>query len=544
MSEVIPLAERRPPDTEKLEEQRRLVAERVAAEQAEAKQGDGKPGGGDGGTVDSRFIRDCLRMNEMGDGILFRELHRGKFVFNKAMDAWMAWAGHHWDIDQMDRAKAAVENVVAKYIEEVVRVSAELKEVEDGSTAHANLKDLREQLTKRIWSLRGARRRTNCMMMAHTCDDPLAIRGDEIDQSQWLLACRNGVIDLRSGKVRDGRPKDYLLRASGVEWKGIDEPCEPWIQFLHVTFEEDHLDPEEEHPVTDFLQRLLGYAILGSDTLHIFPVWTGIGRNGKGTIVKVMCHILGRLAGPVRPEMLLDQGRNASASGPTPEIIALRGLRLAFASETNEGCKISAAQVKRLTGGDKLSGRSPHDKYEVSFDPTHTIILLTNSLPHAPADDFALWERTLVVHFPLSFVNREPDKENERRADQYLFEKLIAHDSGILAWLVKGCLLFQRHGLRPPAKVRAEVKNYQREEDNVGAFIDYCCHVDELAWVGATQIYDEFENWWKKFVSKNPMKQKKFGMLMRKRFKAEKVGGVYRYYGIGLLNQDHWDDSS
>ena len=215
---------------------------------------------------------------------------------------------------------------------------------------------------------------------------------------------------------------------------------------------------------------------------------------------------------------------------------------MAFASETNEGCKISAAEVKRLTGGDKLKARSPHDKFEVSFDPTHTLFLLTNSLPHAPADDFALWERTLVVDFPLSFVNRDPEKENERRADLNLFEKLIEQDAGILAWLVKGCLLWQQHGLAPPPKVLAKVKDYQREEDNVGAFVDYCCYLDETVWAGATHLYDAFESWWLKFVSKNPMKQKKFGMLMRKRFKADKVGGVYRYYGIGLLEQDHVDD--
>lgn len=537
MSEIIPLAERRIPDKDELEKIRRQVADRVKEEQSslpdEKKSGDG------GDEISSRLIRDCLRMNELGDGILFRELHRDMFAFNKAMDSWMYFNGQHWEIDQMSRASAAVENVVTKYIEESLRVAAEMKEVEDGSTAYNNLKDLRSTLNKRVWALRSTRRRAACLTMAHTCDDGLAIRGDEIDQNPWLLACNNGVVDLRTGKSRDGRTDDFLLKASGVAWKGFEAPCERWLKFIYEIFEEDHLDPEEEHPVSDFLQRLLGYSILGSDQLHIFPVWTGIGRNGKGTIVKVMSHILGKLAGPVRPEMLLDQGRNANASGPTPEIIALRGLRMAFASETNEGCRISSAQVKRLTGGDELSGRSPHDKYEVSFNPTHTIFLLTNSLPSAPAEDFAFWERVLVVHFPLSYVNREPKKENERRADGRLFDMLVEEDSGILGWLVRGCLLWQQAGLNPPPKVMVEVEEYQREEDNVGAFVDYCCFIDEKAWVGASQLYDAFVEWWKKFVSRYEMKQKKFGMIMRKRFKAEKVGGVYRYYGIGLLDTDH-----
>ena len=526
-----------------MEQIRQQVADRVKEEQGSVASGDGKKDGGGGGEITSRFIRDCLKMNELGDGILFRELHRGRFVFNKAMDQWMAWAGHHWEIDQMDLAKAAVEDVVGAYIDETVRVTAEMKEVEDDGTAYSRLKDLRDNLNKRVWALRSTRRRSNCLMMAHTCDGGLAIRGDEIDQNQWLLACSNCVIDLRTGKTRDGRPEDYVLKASGVEWRGIDAPREKWVEFMHLIFEEDKLGPEEEHPVSDFMQRLLGYAILGSDMLHIFPVWTGIGRNGKGTIVKVMCHIMGQMADTLRPEMLLDQGRSANAGGPTPHIISLRGLRMAFASETNEGCKISAAEVKRLTGGDKLKARSPHDKYEVSFDPTHTLFLLTNVLPHAPADDFALWERTLVVNFPLSFVNRDPEKENERRADLELFEKLVEQAPGILAWLVEGCLMWQRHGLNPPPKVLVEVKDYKDNEDNIGAFVDYCCYIDEKAWVGATQLYDVFYEWWQRFISKNPIKQKKFGMMMRKRFSAEKVGGVYRYFGIGILEQDRLDDS-
>lgn len=538
------MGERRPSDQEKLEQIRKQVADRVETEKESS--GVDPKGGDGGGEITSRFIRDCLRMNELGDGLLFRELHRGKFVFNKAMDQWMVWVGHHWEIDQMDLAKSAVEDVVGAYIDETVRVAAEMKDLEEGSTAYSHLKDLRDTLNKRVWALRSTRRRANCLTMAHTCEDGLAIRGDELDQNQWLLACSNCVIDLRTGKSRDGRPEDFILKASDVEWKGVDEPCGPWLDFMYMVFEEDHLDPEEEHPVSDFMQRLLGYAILGSDMLHIFPVWTGIGRNGKGTIVKVMCHIMGQMADTLRPEMLLDQNRNANAGGPTPHIIALRGLRMAFASETNEGCKISAAEVKRLTGGDKLKARSPHDKYEVSFDPTHTLFLLTNVLPHAPADDFALWERTLVVNFPLSFVNRDPEKENERRADLGLFDKLIEHDSGILAWLVKGCLMWQKHGLNPPPKVLIDVKDYRENEDNLGAFIDYCCYIDEKAWVGATQLYNAFEEWWKKFISSKSVaiKQKKFGMMMRKRFTAEKIGGVYRYHGLGLLEQDRIEDPS
>lgn len=492
-------------------------------------------GSGDGDGIDSKFIRQCLNANELGDGELFKKMYRGRFLFNKSMDTWMVWAGHHWAIDRMDMASAAVEGIVEKYLGESVEIYKEIRELDDDDPNRRKLTKLRENLLKRSSGLRSKRRRGNCLTFAHTTDNPLAIRGDEIDCKPWLLACKNGVIDLRTGELRNGRPEDSLLKASPVEWNGIDEPCPSWESFLLEIMEEDEL-------MVEFMQRLFGYALIGASIEHKIIVMEGRGRNGKGTIVEILTHIMGDMAGPIRSEMLLDQSRNMSSAGPTPDIMALRGLRMAFASETDEGCRISSARVKWLTGNDKLTGRNPHDKYEVSFKPSHTLFLLTNNRPHAPAEDFAFWQRMILIPFNLSYVDYEPEKENERRADPELAEKLKKESSGILAWLVRGCLLYQKHGLNPPPKVKQAIAGYRLDEDNIAAFIDVCCYQDDDASEGATPLYERFERWWKKYVSNFPMKQKKFGNLMRKKFRCEKIGGVYRYYGIGLLEDDEQDD--
>jgi len=371
--------------------------------------------------------------------------------------------------------------------------------------------------------------------MSHTSKDPMAIRGEEIDRQPWLFPCSNGVIDLRTGKMRPGKSDDFLLKASPVEWKGVDEKCPIWEKTLDEIF-------SGNQQLVAFMQRLLGYSILGLSTEHIIAVWTGQGRNGKGLMVNVISEILGPLAGPIRAEMLLDQSRQSNSAGPTPDIMTLRGLRLAWASETDENCKISPSRVKWLTGNDELTGRNPHDKFEVKFKPTHTLFLLTNHKPHAPADDFAFWERVLLIPFELSFVNRTPRAPNERRADRELESKLIGEASGILAWLVKGCLIWQKEGLNPPPIVKDATAEYRKDEDMLEDFVDQCCIIDpgnDNVWVGATQLYQAFEEWWKVNISKNVPKQKKFGNLAAKRFDRRKVGGVYKYFGVGLFSQDH-----
>ncbi|MCP4022277.1 MAG: DNA primase, partial [Desulfobacteraceae bacterium] len=226
--------------------------------------------------------------------------------------------------------------------------------------------------------------------------------------------------------------------------------------------------------------------------------------------------------------------RTGSSAGPNPDIVTLFGLRLAIASETEENGKIATARVKQMTGNDSMRARSPHDKYEIEFRPSHTLFLLTNHKPHAPADDFAFWERVFLIPFNLSFVNREPQNGNERKADPHLSQKFDKELPGILAWMVKGCLEYQRYGLQAPAVVKDAVESYRRDEDIVADFLDDCCVVRPECSVGASEIYDTFKEWWKANISNKPPSQPKFGRWLKRRFESRKTPNV-KYFGVGLL---------
>ena len=85
--------------------------------------------------------------------------------------------------------------------------------------------------------------------------------------------------------------------------------------------------------------------------------------------------------------------------------------------------------------------------------------------------DFGFWERVHLLPFERSFVDREPEAEHERLADKSMPEKLKAEASGVLEWLVRGCLRWQRDGLNPPEKVRAATEEYRRNEDLLADFL-------------------------------------------------------------------------
>lgn len=486
----------------------------------------------DGGPIDSDFIMECLNRNELGDGELFKRLFRKDFVFNKSMGCWMSWAGHHWQLDKMDYASASVEAVAKVYQDEARRLSGKINKLLSEEKPVAQLEKLRGSLNERVKALRSLRRRNNCLFFAHTSTDPLAITGLELDQNPWLLPCANGVIDLKTGELEPGRQDDWMLKASPIEFpsEGIHSDFTEWERILLEIF-------SDNQNLVDFFRRICGYALAGEVHQAVFVVMTGKGRNGKSMIVETLSKILGQLSGAIRSEMLLDQNRVASSSGPTPDIMALRGLRMAFASETDDGCRISPSRVKWLTGNDTITGRNPHDRYEVSFKPSHTLFLLTNHKPHAPADDFAFWERMILFPFELCFVDREPTAENERRADSNLAKKLDSHLPQILAWMVKGCLEWQSIGLARPQVIKEAVEEYQRDEDSVGDFVDECCIVGPQYKVTASDAYEVFETWWKENVSNKIPKKKRFGQWFGKRFERRKLGTNW-YYGVGLIEEN------
>lgn len=489
-----------------------------------------------GRDVNSAFIEKCLNTGELGDGILYAELLRDQFLYSALTKEWFFWAGHHWERDLQDRALYGTEQVTDRLFQEVTDINNRIEEAmrKEKKDLSGRLIKLRERIQKKIWNLRKYDERKKVLKSSLSCEKPISIRGIEFDTDPWLWGCPNGVMDLRTGHFRDGMPDDFISKACPTEWKGWDAPRDNWIKFLMEIF-------EDKTEIVDYMQCLLGMACIGKPIKHILAVFTGKGRNGKGTLVETLIHVVGPLAGSIQAEVLLDQRRTRSSSGPSPDIMSLKGLRFAIAAETEEGQRFAASKVKWLTGGSQLVGRNPNDKYETRFDPTHTLFLETNNEPHVSPDDFAFWERTHLIPFRFAFVDRDPVAPDERRAIPELADQLKLDAPGIMAWLFEGCLKFQAEGLNPPKEILDETAAYRRREDMLADFLEAECDTSNLhAEERSKDLYERFIEWYQEHVSSKKDKtptSKRFGTLLSKRFEKKKVNGVYWYMGISLLTE-------
>jgi putative DNA primase/helicase len=477
---------------------------------------------------------------------LFIAVNIGRFCFDHAAGDWHEFQGHAWKqenlqkvIDECSTIKRIFERADAELGGRIIDLGQDMKNAEgpaDCSVIEAKV----EQAEKQQKVVRGIIRNLNTLAFRKQVvefsavgENSLGITGDEWDRMPWHLACQNGVLNLKTGRLRDGRPDDYLKSVCPTAY----DPSAQCPQYRKAI--RDIFGGSDE--LIGFIRRVFGLSLVGVNVEHkLFVLW-GIGRNGKDTILKAGKVTLGDdLAGEIRSEMLLDQGRLKSSSGPSADIMRLRGLRLTWASETNEGRRMDAGQVKLLTGGGDLVGRPPYGRREVSFPQSFTLCLLTNSKPQAPAEDYALWRRIILIPFNTRFVD-DPKEPNEKLIDRFLDDKLASEAEGILVWMVQGCLEWQRDGLMPPAAVTQATDDYRAGEDVLQMFIDDSCIVHKDASCKAGRLYEHYKKWMNDNGIK-PLTGTMFGRKMGERFhkKTDRAGTIYK--GIGIVTTDFEGD--
>lgn len=476
------------------------------------------------------FLIQCLHYNRMGDAELFAALNRGKYVYVKNWGRWLFFRSHHWveDIDNIS-TKAAVTTVCDEY----ERILVESQE-EEGS-------ELIKTVRKRLNLLRDIPARERVLECTLQIDNPMSIEdGEQLDRQEYLLACPNGVVDLRTGELSAGKPEQYLLNCCPTEWKGLGEPSPAFLQFLGSSF-----DGDDE--MIAYMLRLLGYGLLGSRDEHIWAIFHGPrGRNGKDTLMKIVRRILGgKLAIKIPTALLLQQTFQRSGSQPEPDIMALRGAKYAFASEGEANQRIAMGKLKDLTGGTAITARGIQDKLMTTWDQTHLLFFLTNELPRMKADDDAFWTRLHAVHWPIRFVDN-PQAPDERPRDPKMYAKLCEEGPGILARLVEGCMDFLRQGLNPPEKVRAYTAEQREQFDDIGAFLQDCCvredqPDDGYEWEYKTPV-SEFVatlNWWCKKTLGNSygFSPKKVTQTLEKRGIPSKKSSVMYYMGVLIKDE-------
>jgi putative DNA primase/helicase len=370
--------------------------------------------------------------------------------------------------------------------------------------------------------------RINAMLELARAEPGVPVLPADLDHDPWLLACPNGTLELRTGTLREHRRADLITRLCPTPYR-TGAPCPLWLKFLRAVFKGDAA-------LIDFLRRLLGYALTGDVREHVLPIFWGDGANGKSTLITAVLDTLGGdLAMKANAGLLMPARGERHAT----EIAQLFGKRLVVASETDQEGRLDEARIKELTGGEPLRARRMREDFW-GFTPTHKLILLTNHKPKVTGTDTGIWRRLRLVPFEVTFWdgddpgNADKDLPEELRQDKQLPEKLAAEHEGILAWMVQGCLDWQKGGLTLPERVKAATQEYRSDEDVVSRFLDERCLVTAACPVRAraSALFAAFGDWLRA-SGEEPWTQRAFGDAMGRRFKKQVSNGTW-YLGVTL----------
>ena len=321
----------------------------------------------------------------------------------------------------------------------------------------------------------GAARTVSAVERLARADRRLAASADQWDADPWLLNTPGGVVNLKTGEVRPCDPALHMTKVTGATPGQHGAPPTTWLRFLQrITGGDAELQR--------YLQRVLGYALTGDTSAHALFFGYGTGANGKSVLIDTAAGVLGDYHTTAPIETFTE----SSGERHSTELARLRGARLVTASETEEGRRWAESKIKTLTGGDPIAARFMRQDF-FEFKPQFKLLIAGNHRPGLRSVDEAIRRRFNLIPFAVTI----PPEER----DEGLKDKLRAEWPGILAWMIAGCLEWQRIGLAPPAAVTAATEAYMDGEDALSAWIDEACERDPQGWAASGDLFTSWKFW-------------------------------------------------
>jgi putative DNA primase/helicase len=416
---------------------------------------------------------------------------------------WFAWEGTRWrpDID------GEVMRRVKRTVREIPHEADEL-----------NGKERTDLLKWAIQSESEPRLRA-AVKLAET-EAKVVVSVAQLDADPWLLNAPNGTIDLRTAELREHRREDLLTKITGARYiPGAESKL--FDDFLRKT-------TGGKLELAAFLARAVGYSATGHTGEEVLFFPHGPTATGKSTMLGAIQAALGDYAATADFETFL---KRRGDPGVRNDIARLAGKRIILSTEVDEGKQLAEGLLKMLTGGDAVVARFMYREL-FEFLPTFKLWLAANARPRVNADDAAMWRRILQ----LPFTNVIPEGERDERVKIALRTDPNVQ-TAVLAWAVKGCLDWTRHGLAVPAIVRDYTAAYRAEVDELADWINEHCVLQPDTYAFADELHTSHAEWAER-SGERPLSKKGLGSKLQARgCTPDKASGGRRIWrGITLCH--------
>lgn len=387
-----------------------------------------------------------------------------------------------------------------------------------------------------------------------------------INRKHDLLPILGGkIINLRSGQVRDRVKEDYFSIECPVDFIPVDEWADSDKLDLKKFIEPIFIENAE---YIEYMRVKLGSFLCG-DISRTIDIFHGAAKNGKSSIFKALCTILGDFVGKIGKDVVVFNSKFPQRKGGgnhTSHLMPIEGKRLIITQELEENDMIDSERVKKIASGDPIEGvRECYGRKTIHIDPFCKLVVATNFIPKFNANDTAIVDRMLFSPFNARFMdsNDEDEMFDKTKFVYYLpddvFVKkysMVGRNINILfSWLVGGCMdFYAKHnngkGINLPDIVKKYIKKKTNDNDYVASWInDECEIIAHDQWTNMTskdrkkyrtprsKLCESFDDWAHDngvIFGKN-----KFLESLNAKFKCKKTKGIYVFDRIRIISNNN-----
>lgn len=223
------------------------------------------------------------------------------------------------------------------------------------------------------------------------------------------------------------------------------------------------------------LYEIVAYCMLPNYPIHRLFCLIGSGRNGKGSFLNLVEKFIG-----IKNVTSTDLDRIINSRF---EAAKLYKKLVAVVGETDFSILQSTRTIKRLTGGDLISGefknKNPFDFYNYA-----KIIIATNSLPITEDKTAGFYSRWIIIDFPNRFSD---GKDVVKTIPEAEFRNLAKKCTRILKEILA------RGSFMNEGSIEEREKKYENKSNPLMLFIEKTCSREDInSDIPLFEFYDKY----------------------------------------------------
>lgn len=238
--------------------------------------------------------------------------------------------------------------------------------------------------------------RIKAMLDLASKHEDMIVNLSDFDSRTGSINTSSGLYVVGSDRLESHETKPLVTKMTNAAYDP-EATCPRFESFLEEVFDGDK-------DLISWIQRALGYSLLGNTDEQCLFIAYGTGANGKSTLFEVIREILDDYAKVTDFELFLNSHK--SDVRMLEAIGELAGLRFALASEVDSNKRFSDSVIKRWTRGDTFRGTKLRQP-AFEFKPQFKLWFLANHLPFAKDGSYGFWRRIGIISFKRQFSASE-----------------------------------------------------------------------------------------------------------------------------------------